>query len=83
MKLFNKKEPGKQIEFAVFDMHCGHCEMRVENALKNIDGVLDVKIKRSSNQVIATINSDKDISVEDLITTVEPTGYHAERLDKS
>jgi copper chaperone CopZ len=83
MRFFSKGKSGRQIEFAVCDMHCGHCELTVKNALRRVDGVLDVKVNRHNNRAIATINPDKEITVEGLITAVNTTGYRAKPLDKS
>lgn len=53
-------------------MTCENCEIRVENALNRIDGVLcSVNWKKKT----ATVSYSREISDEDLKATVEKRGY--------
>lgn len=54
-------------------MSCGGCEETVEEALRNIEGVEQVEVDRTTNS--ATIDGDAD--TEDLVTVVEEAGYEA------
>ena len=53
-------------------MHCENCEVRVENALNRLDGVLcKVNLKKK----IATVSYSAKVSDELLRETVEKVGY--------
>lgn len=53
-------------------MHCENCEIRVENALNRLDGVLcKVNLKKKT----ATVSYSKEVSDEVLKATVERMGY--------
>ena len=54
------------------DMHCENCEIRIENALNRIDGIL---CKASWKKKSATVSYSKEISYETLKETVEKLGY--------
>ena len=41
-------------------MNCGHCEARVNEALKKIDGVSDAVANHSANEVELTLSKDVD-----------------------
>jgi copper chaperone len=50
--LFIQQEIGiMQQQFTVTGMTCGHCEMAVTRAIKQIDGSADVRIDRAQNHV--------------------------------
>lgn len=53
-------------------MHCENCEIRVENALNRLDGVV-CKVNRKKN--IATVSYSTEVSDEQLKGTVERLGY--------
>ena len=53
-------------------MHCENCEVRVENALNRLDGVL---CKANLKKKIATVSYSAEVSDELLRETVEKVGY--------
>lgn len=55
-------------------MTCTSCEMRIENALKKLDGVLDAKAIFSSSNVYITYDANV-IRLEQIIETVENLDY--------
>ena len=55
-------------------MSCTSCEMRIENALKKIDGVVEVKAIYSSSSVYITYNANI-IDHGQVIQTIENLGY--------
>ena len=62
---------GKKI-LTVEGMHCENCEIRVENALNRLDGVLcKVNLKKKT----ATVSYSVEVSDEVLKETVEKLGY--------
>ena len=62
---------GKKI-LTVEGMHCENCEIRVENALNRLDGVLcKVNLKKKT----ATVSYSVEVSDEILKETVEKLGY--------
>lgn len=55
-------------------MTCTSCEMRIENALKKLDGVVEVKAIFSSSNVYITYDANV-IGLEQIIETVEKLDY--------
>ena len=66
------KEP-ERIELQVSGMMCGHCEATVENALKTIEGVLDVHADQKSGTVIVEAETPVDRTI--LEEAVREAGY--------
>ena len=57
---------------SVEGMHCENCEIRVENALNRLDGVVcKVNLKKKT----ATVSYSTEVSNEQLKETVENLGY--------
>lgn len=54
-------------------MSCEHCAKKIENALKNIDGIKSVKVHLKKKEAI--ISTDKLVSDETLKSTIENLGY--------
>jgi copper chaperone CopZ len=73
----------KTIEIAIYEMRCGHCELTVKNALRAIEGVKKVRVSRFRKRARVTLESGRDVSVQDLIAAVNATGYRAELLTRN
>lgn len=54
-------------------MHCEHCAKRVENALKDIEGVTKIKIDLKNKQ--AVILGKCEIDKEKIKSTITELGY--------
>ena len=54
-------------------MSCSHCAKRVENSLKEVDGVLKVSVNLDKKEVIITSKFEIDISL--LRKKIEDLGY--------
>ena len=80
MSLFKKKSQENQLELAVYNMTCGHCEMRVKKALEGVEGVKAAKADHTKDRAVVTIEKGKDVRVDTLIEALEPTGYRGEAL---
>lgn len=63
----------KAIILNVKGMACGGCENRIQNVLKNIEGVEKANADHNTEKV--TINISKDISKEILKDAIEDIGY--------
>ena len=76
-KIKNKKtiEEVKMMEkvIRVEGMSCGHCEARVNEALKKVDGVADAVANHELNQVKLTLNKEADENL--LKEAVTNAGY--------
>ena len=61
-------------EFKVTGMNCDHCRMKVENAIKQVEGVTQasVDLKQSTAQVEGNFN---DLAIEEAI---EDAGFSVE-----
>ena len=58
-------------------MHCENCEIRVENALNRLDGVVGkVNLKKKT----ATVSYSAEVSDELLKSTVERLGYKVTQI---
>lgn len=59
-------------------MSCGHCEKAVINAVKELDGVSDVKVNLETKQVIVEGNNLDDKAIEEKI---DDAGYDVVKID--
>lgn len=58
-------------------MSCGHCEMAVKNALKEVDGVQDVNVDLSTGKV----EVEGDNLLDNLLMeAVEEAGYSVKEI---
>ncbi|MFE5630412.1 heavy metal translocating P-type ATPase [Streptomyces sp. NPDC056543] len=64
-----------QVELAIGGMTCASCAARIEKKLNRMDGV-EATVNYATEK--AKVTFDAEISVQDLIATVEATGYTAE-----
>lgn len=55
-------------------MTCNHCKMKVEKALRTMDGVENVQVDLNTGQATVSFNSAK-LRAEDLRTVVSEAGY--------
>ncbi|MFG2642473.1 heavy metal translocating P-type ATPase [Streptomyces sp. NPDC048370] len=65
-----------QVELAIGGMTCASCAARIEKKLNRMDGV-EATVNYTTEKAKVTFAADADISVDDLIATVEATGYTA------
>jgi len=80
VKLFGRGKAGEQIELTVRGMTCGHCEMRVQKALKAVPGVVDAEADRENERAVVTLEPNHQVSIEALVAAVAEAGYEAEPL---
>ncbi|MFG3542116.1 heavy metal translocating P-type ATPase [Streptomyces clavifer] len=64
-----------QVELAIGGMTCASCAARIEKKLNRMDGV-EATVNYATEK--AKVSFADDISVQDLIATVEATGYSAQ-----
>ncbi|MFD9540951.1 heavy metal translocating P-type ATPase [Streptomyces sp. NPDC060022] len=70
------RTPGAaQVELTISGMTCASCAARIEKKLNRMDGV-EATVNYATEK--AKVTYGDDISVEDLIATVEATGYSAQ-----
>ncbi len=72
-KIKNKGEKNMEKIVKVKGMMCEHCEMRVSEALKKIDGVVAAKADHNKNTVL--LNVTKDIDDNLIKNTITEAGY--------
>lgn len=58
----------------VSGMSCGHCKMKVEKALKTLDGVEDVQVNLEEGSARVIFDPGK-VSKEDLQAVIGDAGY--------
>ncbi len=71
--MFGKKEI---VTLKVEGMHCMHCQKRVEDALKAVTGVTDVKVSLEDASAAVTIRAGKTDAAA-LMAAVEAVGFKA------
>ncbi|MFI6122013.1 heavy metal translocating P-type ATPase [Streptomyces sp. NPDC051064] len=67
-----------EVELAIGGMTCASCAARIEKKLNRMDGV-EATVNYSTEKAKVTYRGE-DVSVQDLIATVEATGYSAQEL---
>ncbi|KUL44133.1 heavy metal translocating P-type ATPase [Streptomyces regalis] len=68
-------QPTTEVELAIGGMTCASCAARIEKKLNRMDGV-NATVNYATEK--AKVSYGSDVSVQDLIATVEATGYTAE-----
>lgn len=64
----------KTTVLGVSGMTCGHCEMSVQEALDELDGVQSAKADRATESVEVTYEEDK-VTDEQFKAAIEEVGY--------
>ena len=64
------------IQLTITGMHCEHCPMKVEKALKGVKGVYGVSVDLDAGSAEVDFD-DKRANPEDLTGAVEAIGYGA------
>lgn len=72
----------KKISIDVVGMTCAACSSRVEKALSKKEGVVSVVVNLLANKATIEFDTDK-INPEDLIRTIEKTGYEVPLVKKT
>src|SRR2546426_11530456 len=67
-------EPGQSVELIIGGMTCASCAARVEKKLNRMDGVT-ATVNYATEK--AKVTYPEGITTEDLVATVEATGYSA------
>ncbi|MDF2519675.1 MAG: hypothetical protein K0R84_303 [Clostridia bacterium] len=60
------------------DMTCSSCELKIENALKKLEGVTKVKVSLSQAKAFIAFDENK-IEINDILRTIEELGYNASK----
>lgn len=60
-------------EIKIEGMSCGHCVKRVENALKDLEGVVQVAVNLEENKAVVELSQDIPDAV--LREAVDDAGY--------
>ncbi|MBS4032492.1 MAG: heavy-metal-associated domain-containing protein [Clostridiales bacterium] len=64
----------EKIVLNISGMTCNHCKMKVEKALKTLDGVEDVQINLDGGTADVSFDSGK-VSADDLKAVIGDAGY--------
>ena len=71
-----------KIELKIEDMTCSNCELRIENALKKLEGIAEVKAEYSRSRAYVTYDADV-VGLQEIIDVVAKAGYKASEQSKS
>ena len=75
MGIFGKKV---SMRLSVEGMTCGHCEMKVRDALSAVPGVKKVlTVDRTANEAVVSVGDPEKVSEESLVQAVTDAGYTA------
>ena len=62
--------------FSIPDMSCGHCKMRISNALSAAPNVSSFEINLDTKLV--TVHTDTDLEANAVVNIIDAAGYDAE-----
>lgn len=84
LKNSNKKEERKEAKkmtktMNIEGMMCGHCQARVEKALKEVPGVTEVVVKLEAKNAVVT--AEDSVSTETLTKAVVDAGYEVTSVE--
>jgi copper chaperone CopZ len=79
MKNNQKNNTMKNITIQIPNMQSTHCQMRVNNAIKTIEGVTINHIESG----IASISVENDMQQEEAIKAIEKAGYTIEHIESN
>ena len=65
----------KQLVFNIGGMGCQACAVRIENAVRKLDGVLSAEV--SLEQKTLTLSAEEKLSAETVIAAVDDAGFDA------
>ncbi len=66
--------------FAVPEMDCASCAKKVERALSNTDGVVEIETQPTAGQV--TVTHDSEVSPDVLVSRIAASGYDATTVEE-
>jgi copper chaperone len=64
------------IKLKVTGMHCGHCQMKVEQALRSVSGVYTAVVDWQDGEAEVDFNDDA-LTTDQLVAAVSRAGYEA------
>lgn len=64
------------LTLTITGMHCDHCPMKIENALKEVDGVYGASADRGAGTAEVDFDGAR-ATAADLVAAVERAGYGA------
>ena len=74
-----RKEANNNMKTIFIDgMHCEHCKMSVEKALKNIDGITDIEVNLEQKK--AVIKTNKQVDNEAIKNAIEEEGFTVKEI---
>lgn len=79
------KEDGgpRIIEVTILGMVCPFCSYGVQQKMKGLEGVTDLKIDLEEGIATLTVANGKDLSNELLLQTVKDAGFQVARISRS
>ncbi|MEZ0536663.1 heavy-metal-associated domain-containing protein [Caldicellulosiruptoraceae bacterium PP1] len=66
-------------KISIEGMTCQHCVRRVENALKELDGVKSVKVDLAGKS--AEVELTQDIDNQKIIAAIDDVGYEVTKIE--
>ena len=79
----NKQQQQQQVELLIHGMTCTMCSQAVQNAVQQVNGVIDISVSLATDtaKVVydSTTNNTATTTVEDIIQAIENVGYDVEQ----
>jgi copper chaperone CopZ len=69
-----------RVKLKIAGMHCGHCQMTVENALKGVTGTVDATVFRAEGEAEVDYDASR-ASPDQYVAAVRAAGYDASVMD--
>lgn len=71
----------KEIHLKITGMHCGSCEQIIKEDLADLPGIIESKIDSKTGEGL--IRAEQSIAANDIIKSIEKSGYKAELMTES
>ena len=75
-----QEQESRQIQVTILGMSCPFCAYGVEQKLKRLEGVEDLKVELSTGLATLTLEEEADLSNELLLETVKVAGFEAAKI---
>ena len=70
----------KKVKLKIEGMHCTSCAMNIDFDLEDLEGVTNVKTSYAREETEVEFDDEK-VEINQVLTTVEQTGYKAKLLE--
>ncbi len=73
-------KPARQIQVTILGMSCPFCAYGVEQKLKKLEGVVDLKVELETGLATLTLKEGADIPNEEIVKKVKDAGFEVAKI---